>query len=284
MQAPPTCFRTHLSGWPASSSTRAAGAPRPRRSRRPSCSRRKRATAPIAGSRSARWAGLRPRKGTPMPPARTSRKQWSSPDGSAPARRSTGAAAALGLLELGCGRPESAIAPLEEIRCLQQKGWSDAALTPHRMPDLVEAYALAGRTAEAHAVLDGFRRDAERTRRPSALALAARCGAYLAADCEFDARFTEALKLHSEAGPFEHARTQLLYGSRLADAGRPHEASDHVFPALRGFEELGAAPWARRAREALAAAGSAAPPAQLSPLHRLTPLELEVALASADGG
>jgi DNA-binding CsgD family transcriptional regulator len=194
------------------------------------------------------------------------------------------AAAALGLLELGCGRADSAIAPLEEIRRLQQEGWSDAALTPHRMPDLVEAYALAGRTAEAHAVLDGFRRDAERTRRPSALALAARCGAYVAADREFDARFTEALQLHREVGgPFEHARTQLLYGSRLADAGRPDEASDHLCPALAGFEALGAAPWARRARAALAAAGSAAPPARLSPLHRLTPLELEVALATADG-
>jgi len=87
----------------------------------------------------------------------------------------------------------------------------------------------------------------------------------------------------ANGGPFEPARTQLLYGSRLADAGRPDEASDHVFPALRGFEQLGAAPWARRAREALAAAGSAAPPAQLRPLHRLAPLELEVALASADG-
>jgi len=193
------------------------------------------------------------------------------------------AAAALGLLELGSGRPESAIAPLEEVRRLQQNRWSDAALMPHRMPDLIEAYALSGRTGEARSALDDFRRDAERTRRPSALALAARCDAYLAADSEFDARFTETLEMNGEAsGPFEHARTRLLYGSRLAEARRLSEASDHLSAALRGFGELGAAPWVRRAREALAAAGCTAPPVWISPVHRLTPLELEVALAVGD--
>jgi GMP synthase-like glutamine amidotransferase/tetratricopeptide (TPR) repeat protein len=193
------------------------------------------------------------------------------------------AAAALGLLELGAGRPEAAIAPLEEVRRLQQGGWSDAALMPHRMPDLVEAYALAGRTDEAQSALDDFRYDAERTRRPSALAAAARCGAFLAPDAELDRRFTEALDMHAEAsGPFEHARTHLLYGSRLADCGRAAKATQHLSAALRGFEELGADSWARRAREALVAATGAAPPVQISRLHRLTPLELEVALATGD--
>jgi GMP synthase-like glutamine amidotransferase len=122
------------------------------------------------------------------------------------------AAAALGLLELGCGRPESAIAPLENVRRLQQEtGWSDAALTPHRLPDLVEAYALAGRTQEAQVALDGFSLDAERTRRPSALALATRSRALLAPDSELDARFADALETSGEAtGPFERARTELL--------------------------------------------------------------------------
>ena len=133
------------------------------------------------------------------------------------------AAAALGLLELGCGRPERAIAPLEDVRRLQQEsGWSDAALTPHRLPDLVEAYALAGRSREAQAALDQFSRDAERTRRPSALALAARCRALLAPDSELDARFADALEPSVETtGPFERARTELLFGSRLARAGAP---------------------------------------------------------------
>jgi GMP synthase-like glutamine amidotransferase/tetratricopeptide (TPR) repeat protein/DNA-binding CsgD family transcriptional regulator len=195
------------------------------------------------------------------------------------------AAAALGLLELGCGRPEHAIAPLEEVRRVQQKtGWSDAALTPHRLPDLIEAYALTGRTGEAEAALDAFSLDAVRTRRPSALAVAARCRALLAPDPEVDARFADALETSPQViGPFERARTELLYGSRLARAGRCVEATDPLSASLRTFEQLGAEPWADRAREGIVAAGGAAPHPQINRLERLTPLELDVALAAGTG-
>jgi GMP synthase-like glutamine amidotransferase/tetratricopeptide (TPR) repeat protein/DNA-binding CsgD family transcriptional regulator len=195
------------------------------------------------------------------------------------------AAAARGLLELGCGRPESAIAPLQDVWRLQQEtGWSDAALTPHRLPDLVEAYVLAGRVREAHHALDRFSLAAERTRRPSAVALVARCRALLASDLELDARFADALSLSVEyTGPFEIARTELLYGSRLARAGRSTEATIRLSAALRVFEELGAEPWARRAREIIVATGGTAPALQLDRLERLTPLELDVALAAGSG-
>jgi len=195
------------------------------------------------------------------------------------------AAAALGLLELGRGRPEAAIAPLEDIRRVQlQTGWSDAALTPHQLPDLVEAYALAGRTAEAHTVLDDFERDARRTLRPSALALAARCRAFLAPDSELDARFKDALEPGVETtGPFDRARTELLYGSRLAGQGRHSEARDRLSSAFQAFGELGAEPWARRARDEIVAAGGVAPRSHANRLERLTRLELEVALAAAAG-
>jgi DNA-binding CsgD family transcriptional regulator len=188
-------------------------------------------------------------------------------------------------LELGCGRPERAIAPLEDLRDAQQEaGWSDAAVTPHRLPDLVEAYALAGRIREAQAALDVFSVDAERTRRSSALALAARGRAVLAPDSELDVRFADALEPSVETtGPFERARTELLYGSRLARAGRPVEATDHLSAALRVFETLGAEPWAGRARDEIVAAGGAAPHPQINRLERLTPLELDVALAAGAG-
>ena len=196
------------------------------------------------------------------------------------------AASALGLLELGRGRPEAAIAPLEDMRRVQhQTGWSDAALTPHQLPDLVEAYALAGRTAEAHTVLDEFERDARRTLRPSALALAARCRAFLAPDSELDARFKDALEPGVETtGPFDRARTELLYGSRLA-GHRPRTARprDRLSSAFQAFGELGAEPWARRARDEIVAAGGVAPRSHPNRLERLTLLELEVALAAAAG-
>jgi GMP synthase-like glutamine amidotransferase/tetratricopeptide (TPR) repeat protein len=195
------------------------------------------------------------------------------------------AAVALGLLELGRGRPESAITPFENARRLQREsGWSDAARTPHRLPDLVEAYSLAGLTREAQAALDEFARDAERTRRPSALALTARCHALLAPDSELDERFADALEPGVEAtGPFERARAELLFGSRLARAGRADDATHHLSAALRVFEELGAEPWAGRAREGIVAAGAAAPQPRINRTERLTPLELEVSLAAAGG-
>jgi DNA-binding CsgD family transcriptional regulator len=195
------------------------------------------------------------------------------------------AAAALGLLELGCGRARAAVPPLEEVRRLQhQSGWSDAALAPHQMPDLVEAYALAGRSEDAHGVLDSFHADAKRTGRPSALALAVRCRAFLAPDSGFDADFAAALEASVEiTGPFERARTELLYGSRLAATDRRGEARDRLLRAVDAFEALGAEPWARRAREEIVAAGGVAPPSHTSRLDRLTPLELEVALAAGAG-
>jgi GMP synthase-like glutamine amidotransferase/DNA-binding CsgD family transcriptional regulator len=195
------------------------------------------------------------------------------------------AATALGLLELGSGRPESAIAPLENVQRLQgEAGWSDAARTPHRLPDLVEAYALAGHSREARAALEEFSLDAERTRRPSALALVARCRGLLAPDSEFDGCFADSLAPSVETtGPFERARSELLFGSRLARAGRTPDATDHLTAALRVFEELGAEPWAERAREGIVATGATAPPARINRLERLTPLELEVSLAAGAG-
>jgi DNA-binding CsgD family transcriptional regulator len=195
------------------------------------------------------------------------------------------AAAALGLLEFGCGRTERAILSFEEVRDLQQEaGWSDAARTPHRLTDLVEAYVLVGRTREAQAALDCFSAEAARTGRPSALALAARCRALLAPDSELDARFTDALAADVETtGPFERGRTEVLYGSRLVRAGRSVEAIQHLSAAVRVFERLGAEPWANRAREEIVAAGGAVPSPQINQLERLTPLEFEVALAAGGG-
>ena len=195
------------------------------------------------------------------------------------------AAAAVGLLELGRGRPQHAIAPLEEAWRLQREtGWSDAALTPHRLPDLIEAYALAGRTEEAKAVLDAFHRDAVRTGRPSARALVSRCRGLLAADPELDAHFADALDTSPQiTGPFERARTELSYGSRLAGAGRAVEAIDLLSACLKTFEHLGAEPWAARARGGIRAAGGAPPPPYVNRLERLAPLELDIALAAGAG-
>lgn len=196
------------------------------------------------------------------------------------------AASALGLLELGRGRPQSAIGHLEEACRLQdEEGWSDAGRTPHRRPDLVEAYALAGRGLDAQNAHERFQHDAEITMRPSALAAASRCRALLADEGQLDVAFAEALSLsRTVETPFERGRTELLYGVRLVDAGRPDEASRILAQAITTLDHLSAEPWSQRARGALLAAGGMLPAAPIMMTERLSPRELEIGLAAAAGG
>ena len=91
--------------------------------------------------------------------------------------------------------------------------------------------------------------------------------ALLAPDSELDARFAYALVPSVETtGPFDRARTELLYGSRLARAGRTVDAAHPLSAALRALEELGAGPWANRTREEIVAAGGAPPDPQVNRL------------------
>jgi ATP/maltotriose-dependent transcriptional regulator MalT len=194
------------------------------------------------------------------------------------------AAMSLGLLELGQGRGQRAIDHLEEIcRSQAELGWSDASTTPHCRPELIEAYLLAGRDQDARATLEEFQRDAERSQRPSALAVASRCRAMLAHESELDVMFGDALR-HASIGPFDQARTEFAYGSRLLAAGRGENARAALAGALTSFERLGAEPWAARAREGIAVTGGTVPAAHLSLIDRLGGRELEVALAAAEGG
>jgi tetratricopeptide (TPR) repeat protein len=196
------------------------------------------------------------------------------------------AASALGLLELGRGHPDLAIPHLEEACRLQDEGgWSDAGRTPHRRPDLIEAYVQAGRRQEAEDALESFEREAEHTSRPSALAAAARCRALLTEVAGLDAAFEKALVLADKARtPFEQARTQLLYGIQLVGVGRKDEGSHILARAFLTFDQLSAEPWAERARSGIQAAGGAVPSPRIRLTDRLAPRELEVALAAAHGG
>ena len=194
------------------------------------------------------------------------------------------AATALALLELGRGQGERAIDGLEAIcRAQDEQGWSDAGALPHCRPELIEAYARAGREREARAALGEFQADADRTRRPSALAAAARCQALLADGGELDARFAEALGRAARGGPFEQGRTELLYGARLLGVGRGEDSGSACADALERFERLGAEPWAARARSGIAAAGYTPAPARPRTIDRLSARELAVALACAEG-
>jgi DNA-binding NarL/FixJ family response regulator len=152
--------------------------------------------------------------------------------------------------------------------------------------DLVEAAVRAGKPDRAAEPLRQFRIWAAASGRPWVLAVAERCAALLAADDEADRHFAEAVRLHAKGGrPFERARTDLLYGEWLRRAFRKSDARARLRSALRAFEQLGARPWADRARAELRAAGDTAAAATPddSVLDRLTPQELQVVRLAAQG-
>jgi DNA-binding CsgD family transcriptional regulator len=112
-----------------------------------------------------------------------------------------------------------------------------------------------------------------------------RCRA-LTQDGDPEAHYREALRQHAVSGrPFEHGRTELLYGEWLRRNRRGTDARAHLRTALALFDRTGAAPWAERARVELRAAGEPAAAGAPAPdrLSLLTPQELQVVRLAASG-
>jgi DNA-binding CsgD family transcriptional regulator len=92
----------------------------------------------------------------------------------------------------------------------------------------------------------------------------------------------EAIAIHEGMPmPFERARTELCYGERLRRARDRTGARTRLRTALAIFENLGAAPWAARARAELEASGETL--ARQNPVTTLTPQERRVASIVASG-
>jgi DNA-binding CsgD family transcriptional regulator len=192
--------------------------------------------------------------------------------------------AALGLLELSLGRSQEAVAVLELVeRSMAQSDVVEPSLLEW-IPDLIEAYIRVDRIDDALLRLERWDGLAIQTRRLWALAAAARYRGLLAAEGEAEARFEEAIALHERTpSAFERARTRLCYGERLRRAGRRAEARTHLRLALEAFERLGAVPWAERARTELHATGETVRRRDPTAAERLTPQELQIALAVGEG-
>jgi DNA-binding CsgD family transcriptional regulator len=186
-----------------------------------------------------------------------------------------------GLLELGLGRSEEAVAVLEQTAgFLGERPAGDPAVLQWP-PDLVEAHARLGRRENAEAVLVPFERSAERAGSRWATAAAARCRGLLAPDDGFEEPLAAALTY--DEMPFETARTRLVLGERLRRAGRRVEARAALREALVTFSRLGAQPWAQRARTELRASGERVRRGSPTATEQLTPQELQVALEVARG-
>jgi DNA-binding CsgD family transcriptional regulator len=195
----------------------------------------------------------------------------------------------LGLLALGRGDLDEAISQLEAVQVLPVVAKTcDQTVIPWAF-DLVEAYARAGRSAEAGQLLEEIAvvkpADAE-TGGPQSdwlTAMTWRCRGLLAPRAEMLPAFEQALAAHDRCEmPFERARTLLCLGERLRRGRQRGPARQHLRRALEIFEQLDAAAWAARARAELAATGETrARGTGLVAL--LTPQELQVALVVGNG-
>jgi DNA-binding CsgD family transcriptional regulator len=186
----------------------------------------------------------------------------------------------LGLLELGQGRPDDAVITLEKARHLATiTGFQDVAHFQWAA-ELVEAYVQCGRRAEAEPLVDMLTEQARRTRRPIVGALALRCSGLVRPDDSFDADFIGALDLHRRTNrPFETARTELRFGQRLRRRKNKSDARAHLRAAWETFSAIGADCWTACAHNELEATGVRLAARALTGADRLTPQELQVALA-----
>jgi DNA-binding CsgD family transcriptional regulator len=193
---------------------------------------------------------------------------------------------ALGLLDLGLGRYGAALNRFEMTATGALQHYIQPILFA---PDQIEAAVRLGpadhgaeRAAEP---LARFAAWAGATGQPWARAVLHRCRA-LTQDGDPEDCYREALRLHAVSGrPFEHGRTELVYGEWLRRGRRGTDARAHLRTALALFERTGAAPWAERARAELRAAGEPAAAGAPAPdrLSLLTPQELQVVRLAASG-
>ncbi|MGN9846822.1 AAA family ATPase [Nonomuraea sp. H19] len=189
----------------------------------------------------------------------------------------------LGLLDLGLGRAEAALARFER---LTREPMRHHICATRSTPDLVESAVRVGAPERAAEPLARFERWAGSVRQPWADALVLRCRGLLAADDQAEAFYTAALELHDQDGrALEYARTALLYGEWLRRARRKAEARGSLNDALEVFDRLGMRPWAERTRGELTATGAqdqGARPAE-GVAAGLTPQELQIARLAAQG-
>lgn len=188
---------------------------------------------------------------------------------------------AVGMLELGLGRLDRAIADLGRLSELSEHHVCGL----RSIPDLVEAAVRAGEPERVKAAAERLTTWARRWDRPWAAALDERCRALLAPDSSAEDHYRAALRLHeADERTFEWARTRLLYGEWLRRGRHRVRARRELAAAREVFERLGAVPWAARAGAELDATGAPVPESvPPGPLAELTPQELHIVRLAGQG-
>jgi ATP/maltotriose-dependent transcriptional regulator MalT len=188
---------------------------------------------------------------------------------------------ALAMLDLGRGRWAEALARLEGLAKLSL-GMA-TGLARQTGADRVEAAVRAGDLESARRGLSLFDEWATSSGAEWARPRLESCRALLAYGDEASEHFELALGLGGSARPFDLARIHLLYGEHLRRERRRIDSRTQLRAALEAFEQLGAEPWAERARTELRASGETARKRDPSTLSQLTPQELQIARFVAEG-
>ncbi|WP_026316059.1 helix-turn-helix transcriptional regulator [Actinokineospora enzanensis] len=153
------------------------------------------------------------------------------------------------------------------------------------VPDHVEAAVRAGAPEVGERLVGRYLSWAESVGSAELTALASRSQALVAGSAEeASGHYREALRLHALADrPFDHARTELLYGEFLRRGRHRGAARGYLRSAMDAFARLGTPIWAERARAELRAAGESVGGVSVGVAEGLTPQEMQVARAVGRG-
>jgi DNA-binding CsgD family transcriptional regulator len=186
---------------------------------------------------------------------------------------------ALGLVDLMSGDPRGALERLDGV-CAGSAGRD---VTVRAIPDHVEAAVRVGDTARARRFLPTLTDWATYTGSPVACALLLRAHALLD-DGDAGQRFRESLA-DERCGPYDRARTRLVFGEWLRRHRRPTAAKEQLVAAYETFDRIGARGWLPRVGAELTALGEAAPGDATGDRRGtgLTPQELQVVRRAAQG-
>jgi DNA-binding CsgD family transcriptional regulator len=188
----------------------------------------------------------------------------------------------LGLVDRAGGDPGAAIAHFAAAETTAEAcGWREPTVLWWRA-DFAEALLELGRADDAVELLDAWEPDARRLGRERIVALVTRCrGLAAAARGEIElarATLEQAVVQHEKVeDPFGRARALLALGITRRRVRQKRAAREAIETALAAFEELGAVPWAERARAELGRIGGRRRE------EGLTPAERRVASLVAEG-
>jgi tetratricopeptide (TPR) repeat protein len=116
---------------------------------------------------------------------------------------------------------------------------------------MAESAVGAGRVVQARQILAGLEETARTTPAPLLHTHLGYARAVLAEDADAESFYSAALAMNLTHWPFVRARLELAYGEWLLRHDRTDEARPQLRAAAGTLHAIGAAPWARRASEAL---------------------------------